>query len=326
MGATDAIGVKITVSALMGKLGITGRGVAASRLNHAEECGFLKLVDTGKGGARTYELGKTSAEVAALIESGSAGQCVFPKVEEVLKNILKNRPQTPPFHLGTRVRSTVPIRDVPVPAVPPYLSGTEPSEERFFGQRNRKIRIIRPAEKIQMTAIERGYERARPQGPGCSQNRPASRLPWTGTALSSRRIRCRRTSSPCSRRSSPISCVSWRAGKPPEPRLTPQRRRTAFRNAGLPPRTACKRFVADGWGDQAALLGWTSDELYRVPPVWAGSTSPAPPCSSPIAGWSRSPRPRSPSRRLPGRCSSFAGSDGSIWRDRNSEQTYRPSR
>ena len=70
MGATDAIGVKITVSGLMTKLGITGRGVAASRLNHAEECGFLKLVDTGKGGARTYELGKTSAEVAALIESG----------------------------------------------------------------------------------------------------------------------------------------------------------------------------------------------------------------------------------------------------------------
>ena len=30
-----------------------------------------------------------------------------------------------------------------------------------------------------------------------------------------------------------------------------------------------KRFVADGYGDQAALSGWTSDELYRVPPVWA---------------------------------------------------------
>ena len=30
-----------------------------------------------------------------------------------------------------------------------------------------------------------------------------------------------------------------------------------------------KRFIADGWGDQASLLGWTPDELYRVPPVWA---------------------------------------------------------
>ena len=29
-----------------------------------------------------------------------------------------------------------------------------------------------------------------------------------------------------------------------------------------------QRFVRDGWGDQAALLGWTVDELYRVPPVW----------------------------------------------------------
>jgi hypothetical protein len=29
-----------------------------------------------------------------------------------------------------------------------------------------------------------------------------------------------------------------------------------------------KRFVNDGWGDQASLLGWTVDELYRVPPAW----------------------------------------------------------
>ena len=30
-----------------------------------------------------------------------------------------------------------------------------------------------------------------------------------------------------------------------------------------------KRFIADGWGDQAALLGWTADELYRIPPLWS---------------------------------------------------------
>jgi hypothetical protein len=30
-----------------------------------------------------------------------------------------------------------------------------------------------------------------------------------------------------------------------------------------------RRFVNDGWGDQAALLGWTGEELYRVPPFWA---------------------------------------------------------
>jgi len=27
-----------------------------------------------------------------------------------------------------------------------------------------------------------------------------------------------------------------------------------------------RRFVNDGWGDQVALLGWTAEELYRVPP------------------------------------------------------------
>jgi hypothetical protein len=29
------------------------------------------------------------------------------------------------------------------------------------------------------------------------------------------------------------------------------------------------RFIAEGWADQAALMGWTKEELYRVPPVWA---------------------------------------------------------
>ena len=28
-------------------------------------------------------------------------------------------------------------------------------------------------------------------------------------------------------------------------------------------------FVSKGWGDQAALLGWTTVELYRVPPLWS---------------------------------------------------------
>jgi hypothetical protein len=29
------------------------------------------------------------------------------------------------------------------------------------------------------------------------------------------------------------------------------------------------RFVVEGWGDRAALMGWTKDELYRVPFLWA---------------------------------------------------------
>ena len=32
---------------------------------------------------------------------------------------------------------------------------------------------------------------------------------------------------------------------------------------------ALQRFVSDGYGDQAAILGWTADELYRVPPLWS---------------------------------------------------------
>src|SRR6516225_2366167 len=30
-----------------------------------------------------------------------------------------------------------------------------------------------------------------------------------------------------------------------------------------------RRFCAQGWGDKACLLGWTKDELYRVPSLWA---------------------------------------------------------
>jgi hypothetical protein len=30
-----------------------------------------------------------------------------------------------------------------------------------------------------------------------------------------------------------------------------------------------ERFVTGGWGDKAALLGWTPGELYRVPPLWS---------------------------------------------------------
>ena len=93
LGATKEQGVKITVSALMKRLGINGRSVANSRLWDAEDRGFLNLVDLGKGHGRTsprvYELGKTSTEVAALIMSGSAGQCVFPKVEDVKKTLSK---------------------------------------------------------------------------------------------------------------------------------------------------------------------------------------------------------------------------------------------
>jgi hypothetical protein len=30
-----------------------------------------------------------------------------------------------------------------------------------------------------------------------------------------------------------------------------------------------RHFVFKGWGDQAWLLGWSKDELYRAPPLWS---------------------------------------------------------
>jgi len=30
-----------------------------------------------------------------------------------------------------------------------------------------------------------------------------------------------------------------------------------------------RRFIVEGWGDQAALMGWTRYELYRVSPLWS---------------------------------------------------------
>ena len=53
MGATPTFGVKVTVSALMAKLGITGRGAANDRLRDAEDRGFLRLVETPGGYGRT---------------------------------------------------------------------------------------------------------------------------------------------------------------------------------------------------------------------------------------------------------------------------------
>jgi hypothetical protein len=30
-----------------------------------------------------------------------------------------------------------------------------------------------------------------------------------------------------------------------------------------------RRFLAQGWADQACLMGWTKEELYRVPALWS---------------------------------------------------------
>jgi hypothetical protein len=148
LGATKEKGVKITVSALMKKLGINGRGVANSRLWDAEDRGFLNLVDLGKGHGRTsprvYELGKTSAEVAALIESGSAGQCVFPRVEAV-KNTLaeasvfptKNTDENPPPTFW--YKGTVGTDGGVVPTVPLYQRAEGSFQSESFAGKTEEI-------------------------------------------------------------------------------------------------------------------------------------------------------------------------------------------
>ena len=71
------------------------------------------------------------------------------------------------------------------------------------------------------------------------------------------------------RRTSPVCCAFWRAERPPAPPSTPRRRRTAPPQRWATAQLGLQRFVAEGWGDQAILLGWTVEELYAVPALWS---------------------------------------------------------
>jgi hypothetical protein len=66
MGATRDKGVKVSVTDLMDKLVITGRGTASDRLRDADERGFLKVVEAaaeyGRTSARVYKIGRSSEE------------------------------------------------------------------------------------------------------------------------------------------------------------------------------------------------------------------------------------------------------------------------
>jgi hypothetical protein len=94
MGATRDAGIKVSVTDLMDKLGITGRGTANDRLRDAEERGFLKLVETaaeyGRTSARVYKIGRSSAEIAKDFATGET-LGVFPLPDEVLLQIQLGR-------------------------------------------------------------------------------------------------------------------------------------------------------------------------------------------------------------------------------------------
>jgi hypothetical protein len=90
MGATKGVGIKVSVTNLMDKLGIAGRGTANDRLRDAEERGFLKLVETaadyGRTSARVYKIGKSSEEIAKDFATGET-LGVFPLPDEVLLQV-----------------------------------------------------------------------------------------------------------------------------------------------------------------------------------------------------------------------------------------------
>jgi hypothetical protein len=90
MGATRDAGVKVSVTNLMDKLGIAGRGTANDRLRDAEERGFLKLVETlsdyGRTSARVYKIGRPSEEIAKDLATGET-LGVFPSPDEVLLQV-----------------------------------------------------------------------------------------------------------------------------------------------------------------------------------------------------------------------------------------------
>jgi hypothetical protein len=90
MGATREAGIKVSVTNLMDKLGITGRGTANDRLRDAEERGFLKVVETaaeyGRTSARVYKIGRSSEEIAKDFATGETFG-VFPLPDEVLLQV-----------------------------------------------------------------------------------------------------------------------------------------------------------------------------------------------------------------------------------------------
>ena len=86
MGANSAQPVKVTVTSLMEKLGISGRGTANDRLRDAEDRGYIKLVEKPGGYGRTTPREYTIAKYAEEIEQeakSSFGSGVFPSREAV---------------------------------------------------------------------------------------------------------------------------------------------------------------------------------------------------------------------------------------------------
>jgi hypothetical protein len=165
MGATESAGVKVTVSALMSKLGISGRGACADRLWDAEDRGFIKLVDKfcgyGKTTPREYTIGKASSVIEADIKA-AVGSGVFPPPKS-----LKHTASKQPLTGGTAVQQVQPKRApvqqvqrtrATVPLIPLYPTVRSLSTRVFFVRKTEKTsKSIRR----KMTTWRASYELAR---------------------------------------------------------------------------------------------------------------------------------------------------------------------
>ena len=143
MGATKDTGVKVTVSALMSKLGISGRGAAADRLKDAEDRGFINLLEKMSGYGRTtahiYLISKPSAEIAEEIAAGVRSG-VFPSVEMV-NNTLHKPPPTPRYNgtTGTTEETIPVVPDQNCTAYTVVPEGMPPPEREFFVRKIEEI-------------------------------------------------------------------------------------------------------------------------------------------------------------------------------------------
>jgi hypothetical protein len=105
MGATTSTAVKLTVTTLMDKLGITGRGTANDRLRDAQERGYIELIEKHGGYGRTtpreYKIIRYAADIENEVET-PFGQGAFPSPEAVEAE-LKNFSEEPvsPRYSGT---------------------------------------------------------------------------------------------------------------------------------------------------------------------------------------------------------------------------------
>jgi hypothetical protein len=135
MGATTGTAVKLTVTTLMEKLGITGRGTANDRLRDAEERGYIELVAKPGGYGRTtpreYKIIKYAVEIEDEAKT-PFGSGVFPSPEavEAELKIFSEEPVSPRYSGTAGTRSDSGQNYTDYTTVP---EGDRPSEKNFMG-------------------------------------------------------------------------------------------------------------------------------------------------------------------------------------------------